>query len=215
MMKLYSVPHSPYASRVRIQVYANDLPIEICEPTGGLGSDTFKAMSPTGRVPMLETDTGNLVESFAIMEYLEEAFPQSSLMPTDGAQRAWVRAVSRYADIDIAKALFPLFLELKLKSGDKEALAANMAALKQTLQTLEGFMLEQYRSEAGKLDLADCALAPILFYVTTVPPIFGEQDILGGLPQVQAWWQWAGEQPVIARVLDEMAVGLKAMLGQG
>ena len=107
-MKLYSVPHSPYASRIRIQILAANLPIEVVAPDGGLGSESFKSLTPTGKVPTLEVDGNFLVESGAIMEFLEERFPEQALMPSEPLQRAWLRSVGRFTDLDLAQALFPL-----------------------------------------------------------------------------------------------------------
>ncbi len=211
-MKLYSVPHSPYASRVRIQVYARGLPVEICQPPGGLGSDDFKALTPTGKVPTLDVDGLCLVESAAIMEYLEESYPHKPLMPVAAEQRAWVRSVTRFADLYLAQALFPLFLELRQRSGDQAKLDQQLGELKVQLQGLEKFLQAGHRGDHQQLDLADCALAPTLFFVVAVPPLFGEPDSLAGLPGVQNWWQWAQQQEPVAKVLAEMQVGLDAMM---
>ncbi|MBB3047950.1 glutathione S-transferase [Litorivivens lipolytica] len=212
-MKLYSVPHSPYASRIRIQILAGKLPIEVAAPEGGLGSESFKAMTPTGKVPALEVDGSTLVESAAIMEFLEERFPEQALMPTDPLQRAWLRSVGRFTDLDLAQALFPLFLELKLKSGDSEAIAKNLDALKARLATLEKFLSQPLAPALSEFGFLDCLLAPTLFYVVKVPAIFGEADILSATPLLKQWWHAAAERKQVAPVLDEMSAGLAAMMG--
>ena len=51
-MKLYQGNLSPFASRVRMQVYAKGLDgkqIEIVAPPGGTGSVEYKALVPTGK----------------------------------------------------------------------------------------------------------------------------------------------------------------------
>lgn len=210
---LYSVPHSPYASRVRIQVRAGNLPVAVEAPEGGLGSEAFKALTPTGKVPTLKVDDRYLVESSAIMEYLEERFPEQALLPADLMQRAWVRSVGRFTDLDLAQALFPLFLELKLKSGDSGAIEKNLAALKAKLAILEKFFAQSDAPDLASFGFVDCVLAPVLFYVVKVPAIFGEADILAATPQLKAWWQRASNHEHVAPVLEEMAAGLAAMMG--
>lgn len=213
-MKLYSVPHSPYASRIRIQILAANLPIEVVAPDGGLGSESFKSLTPTGKVPTLEVDGNFLVESGAIMEFLEERFPEQALMPSEPLQRAWLRSVGRFTDLDLAQALFPLFLELKLKTGDREAIANNLDALKTRLGTLEKFLQQPTAPSLSEFGFLDCLLAPTLFYVVKVPAVLGEADILPDAPLLKQWWQDAAERQYVAPVLDEMSAGLAAMMGR-
>lgn len=212
-MKLYSVPHSPYASRIRIQIRAGALPVSVEAPEGGLGSDTFKALTPTGKVPTLLVDGHYLVESVSIMEYLEERFPEAALLPEKAEQRAWLRAVSRFTDLELAQALFPLFMELRLKTGDKDAIARNISALKDKLAILEKFLQQSNAPELDRFGFLDCLLAPVLFYVEKVPAIFGETAIFAETPQLKAWWQASGAQQHVAPVLEEMAAGLAASMG--
>mgnify|MGYP003131548958 CR=1 FL=1 len=212
-MKLYSVPHSPYASRVRIQIRAGALPISVEAPDGGLGSDTFKALTPTGKVPTLHVDGHYLVESAAIMEYLEERFPDAALMPKNVEQRAWLRAVSRFSDLELAQSLFPLFMELRLKTGDNEAITNNLNALKAKLATLEKFLQQSNAPDLSTFGFLDCLLAPVLFYVEKVPAIFGETAIFDATPHLKTWWQTSNQHAHVNPVLEEMAAGLAASMG--
>ena len=81
-MKLYNVPLSPFAARCRIQIYAKKLPIELVDPPGGLGSESYRRLNPTGKVPALQLDDGFVLpESAVIGEYLEDRFPEPALRP--------------------------------------------------------------------------------------------------------------------------------------
>src|SRR4051794_36445226 len=51
------------------------------------------ARHPLGYVPVLSTPRGNLIESVAILEWLEENYPQPSLLPGDSYDRAHIRAL--------------------------------------------------------------------------------------------------------------------------
>lgn len=59
------------------------------------------ARDPLGRVPVLEIDGLRLVQSIAILEYLEEAYPTPALLPRDAAGRARVRALAMLIAADI------------------------------------------------------------------------------------------------------------------
>ena len=85
-MKLYQADLSPFASRVRIQLYAKQLDVPFADPPGGLSSDEYKKINPTGRVPALEVDGTVIPESTVIFEYLEDRFPEPSLQPAEALE---------------------------------------------------------------------------------------------------------------------------------
>ena len=82
-MKLYGALASPYAARVHMfaMLKGIDLPLE--SAPGGMGSDEYKAINPTGKVPALDTGAGLIAESEIICEYLEEKYPEPALLPAD------------------------------------------------------------------------------------------------------------------------------------
>ncbi len=57
-------------------------------------SDAFKAINPHGLVPALEVGGRVLTQSLAIIEWLDEAYPQPPLLPRDPIDRAAVRALA-------------------------------------------------------------------------------------------------------------------------
>lgn len=68
------------------------------------------SMSPSGRVPLLITDRGQLWESLAIGEYLAELFPQAQLWPTDAWERAQARVYAHemHAGFRHVRETFPM-----------------------------------------------------------------------------------------------------------
>ena len=101
MITLYSLPHSPYSTRCRIAIYHKGLDLEIQPPPGGLKSETYRALVPTKKVPALVTEQGILVESGAILEYLEDRFPETSLRASTAEGRAAQRALISFTDFSI------------------------------------------------------------------------------------------------------------------
>lgn len=57
------------------------------------------AKSPMGKIPFIETENGFLAESSAILDYLEERFPQPAMYPADPFARAKVRELMRIVDL--------------------------------------------------------------------------------------------------------------------
>jgi glutathione S-transferase len=66
--------------------------------------------SPLGKVPFIRTPRGTLCESEAIVQYLEDAFAQPPLLPTDGWERAKVRELTTFIERHlelVARELYP------------------------------------------------------------------------------------------------------------
>lgn len=69
--------------------------------TGEQTAPDYIARNPQGLVPALEVDGAVLTQSLAIIEYLEERFPEPPLLPADPLERARVRAFGLAVACDI------------------------------------------------------------------------------------------------------------------
>ena len=105
-MKLYSFFRSGTSHRLRIALNLKGLAYDYeavdlrREQHLGLA---YKAVHPQGLIPALQTDgnDGLLIQSPAIIEWLEERHPQPPLLPGDPAGRARVRALAAIVGCDI------------------------------------------------------------------------------------------------------------------
>lgn len=106
-MKLYSFFRSSAAYRVRIALNLKGISYETASvhlvKDGGYNKlPAFRAVNPQMRVPALVTDGGDvLIQSLAIIEYLDETHPQPPLLPKDPITRAHVRAIADLIACDI------------------------------------------------------------------------------------------------------------------
>jgi maleylacetoacetate isomerase len=103
-MKLFGFFRSSAAFRVRIALNLKGLPWEdgfIHLRRGDQRREEYLAVNPQGLVPALETDGHTLIQSMAIVEYLDETHPEPPLLPRDPAGRARVRALSAIVACDI------------------------------------------------------------------------------------------------------------------
>lgn len=104
-MKLYSYFRSSAAYRVRIALNLKGLSYETAPVH--LVNDAnkrpeFRAVNPQMRVPALSTPQGEtLIQSLAIIEYLDETHPEPPLLPRDPIARAKVRALAQLVACDI------------------------------------------------------------------------------------------------------------------
>jgi glutathione S-transferase len=89
---LYTADRCPFAARVRITLVEKGLSYESVEIDLQNRPAFMFDKNPTGTVPVLEQDDGFILpESRAILEYLEECFPEPALLPAHVRERARVR----------------------------------------------------------------------------------------------------------------------------
>jgi maleylacetoacetate isomerase len=104
-MKLYDYFRSSAAYRVRIALNLKGVAPErafVHLRRGAQRADDYLAVNPQGLVPSLVTDEGDvLTQSVAIIEWLDESYPQPPLMPADAAGRARVRSLALTIACDI------------------------------------------------------------------------------------------------------------------
>ncbi len=103
-MKLYSFFRSGTSHRLRIALNLKGLAYEQIavdlRREEHLG-DAFKAINPQQFVPVLEADERLMIQSPAIIEWLEERYPTPPLLPGDAGDRAQVRALAAIVGCDI------------------------------------------------------------------------------------------------------------------
>jgi maleylacetoacetate isomerase len=106
-MDLFTYYRSTSSYRVRIALALKALPYEaipvnLIKEGGEHRKAPYLALNPQGRVPLLRTDESGLVpQSPAILEYLDERYPDFPLLPADLAQRARHRSIAAIIGCDI------------------------------------------------------------------------------------------------------------------
>lgn len=104
-MQLFTYYRSTSSYRVRIALALKGLgyqalPVNLLQ--GEQRGADYLALNPQGRVPALRCDSGALlVQSSAIIEYLEECFADPALLPQGAEARARVRAVAALIGCDV------------------------------------------------------------------------------------------------------------------
>lgn len=90
-MKLYTRWQNSAGERVRIALNLKGLSFEYVAAEA-LPSGRYGAINPQGLMPTLEVDSRYIAQSAAILQYLEEVYPEPSLLPVDPVTRAQARA---------------------------------------------------------------------------------------------------------------------------
>lgn len=210
-MKLYSLPLSPYAARVRGAIYAKQLDVEIVPPPADRSAPEFRALNPAGRIPILVLDDGTAVpESAVIVEYLEDAFPEPALRPRTAKDRARVRLITTVTDLYVMNVLLPIFYLLDAGSKDEAAITAEFDKLDAGLAHLESLLRPGAYAYGESVTTADVWLTPVRFTIDGLIGFARRPDLLDRHTAIAAYVDVIQRDPALLRVWQEMTDGLKA-----
>ncbi len=174
-MRLYSYFRSSAAFRVRIALNWKGLayeyaPVHLLKGGGEQFSEDYRRTNPSSLVPVLEDGGHVLTQSLAIIEYLEEQYPEPALLPADPRARAYVRAVALSIACDIhplnnLRVLRYLVREMGVSEQGKDSWYRHWVEL--GLAQLEQFMLSARRSGlyalGDQVTMADVVIVPQIF----------------------------------------------------
>jgi maleylpyruvate isomerase len=169
-MKLYSYFRSSSAWRVRLALSYKHLEHELVTVNLRAGEqlgEPFRGVNPLTQVPVLEVEEGgrtlHLTQSMAIIEYLEERFPERPLLPSDREGRARARQLAEIVNSGI-QPLQNLSLLKLLDAAGADSASVRNGAIVRGLTALEAIAKET----AGRflvrdgVTLADIYLMPQL-----------------------------------------------------
>lgn len=102
MITIIGTPVSPYVRKVLAVLSLKGVPFEIDPITPFFGNDEFASVSPLRRIPVLIDGDATLSDSSVIAQYLDEVWPQPSLLPPTAKARARARWFEEFADTRLA-----------------------------------------------------------------------------------------------------------------
>jgi len=208
-MKLYMVPAAPNPTKVMLYVSeraqaGSPLPIEtvlVNTLKGEQRAPEHLARNPFGSVPVLELEDGSyLVESLAIIMYLEERFPDGALMPQEAQARAQARELERIVELRVALPMSRYVHATNSPLGlapDPKAAQEIEKTLPIALNYLEAKLADGRDCLFGEaVSIADCTLQSGCQFAR-----FGKAELLSDFPGVQAWDARYRERPAAQAVL--------------
>jgi glutathione S-transferase len=210
MRVLYHMPLSPYARKVRLVLAEKRLPFELRLEKVWERRAEYLELNPAGTVPTLVEDNGLVVpDSMVICEYVDEAYPDSSLMGRTLAERIEVRRLTCWFDGKFAGEVTQnLYGEKYLRrltrrgNPDPAAIRTGYTALRYHLDYIS-WLAETRRWLAGSaLSLADFAAAA---HLSTLDFI-GEVD-WSIAPAAKDWYARMKSRPSFRGVLADRVPG--------
>lgn len=208
-MKLYMVPLAPNPTKVMLYLAERaaagaELPVEqivVNTLKGRHKEPDHLERNPFGTLPVLEREDGShLIESLAIVEYLEDRFHEGALREPDVERRARSRDMERVVDLRIAAPMSRYVHAAKSPLGlppDPGAASAIEEGLQAPLDYLEASMADGRSLLTGeRAAIADCTLQAALQFLRYI-----DADLLGGRPKLRAWDARYRERPAARAVL--------------
>lgn len=210
-MKLYGARMSANARRVKIYVAEKGISIEQVDyapPYPEMKTPEFARMSPTGRIPVLELDDGTfVVESIAIVEYLEELYPEPNMIGATPEERVRTRSATLIvSDLVIPIGTYvrnrgttPGFLESRGLSRHPDVAAFFEPTVHRGLAALEAILGDQPFLTGERPMIPDCHAYGVL-HACVAKFNF---ELPESTPRLRAWYARFSERPSAPYQLDE------------
>ncbi len=219
-MKLYSYYRSSAAYRVRIALAIKNLdyetiPIHLLKDGGEQHSSDYLDVNPQKLVPALIHDGKTILQSLAIIEYLEEQFPAPPLLPEDRYLRAFCRSIA----YNIACDTHPLnnlrvlnYLTAELKINDEEKQRWYSHWINTTFTGLEKQLSQLNADISSSLNNRGCyclGATPTLADVLLIPQVFNALRFnvpLTPYPLIHSIYKHCTNQPAFQRAAPERQI---------
>jgi glutathione S-transferase len=193
-MELWNAVACPYCMRVRAALAEKGIPYRSREVDLANRPPELLEVNPRGGVPVLVDGETTVADSLAILEHLDERWPEPPLFPP-----ALDRQAVRDATERVNRAFGPHMM--KLARGSQEERTEALAAVRRALSALDaevppnGFLL-------GTFSAADLALAS---FVTKLPREWRAAQL--GFDRLDAWERVVMSRPAVRDQMAPRAVG--------
>lgn len=157
MLKLYQQPISLNSRRVWIALLEKGLEFELVDMKldGDQFHPDFVSLNPFHHIPVLVDDGFRVIESLAILDYLEAKYPTPAMLPTDAQTLASVRMAEMVTINELVPATNPLFMQMLGVPSDESKLEEAKKKLATGLSFLEKLLGEFSYFGGEQLSLGD------------------------------------------------------------
>ena len=203
-LTLYFHPLSSYCQKVLMALYENDTPFtpHIVDLSDPAASAALKKLWPIGKFPVLRDNASDrtVPESSIIIEYLAQHYPgKTSLVPSDAELARQTRMRDRFYDLHVSEPMGKAVTDRLRPPGknDPHGVEQAKAQLQVAYGMIEAEMGGRRWAMGEALSMADCAVAPALFYANKVMPL------APAFPNAAAYLARLMQRPCYARALSE------------
>ncbi len=205
MIVLCGFPLSNYYNKVKMALLEKG--VDFTEERVGTGSkdEAIRAASPLGKVPFIKTPQGALCESQVIVDWLEAAYPQPALVPSDPYAAAKVRELATFIDLHLelvarelyAQAFFGGTVSENTQERVRKQLDKNIAGFKRLAR------FSPYVA-GDTFTLADCsAWVSLPLVALATKSVLGEDLLAAHGVDWKAYGKRLGERPSAVRITED------------
>jgi glutathione S-transferase len=193
-LRLISHKLCPYVQRAVIVATEKNIPFERIDIDLANKPDWFLALSPTGKVPLLEVEgedaRGQVIfESAVIAEYLDEIGEGERLLPSDPLERARERAWVEIGALALAD-IYRLYT-----AADEATFETERTQIEAKLDRLEKEIAGPWFS-GEKFGLVDAAFGPVFRYLDVFDWRLG-RPLVERSPKIRAWSEALAARPSV------------------
>ena len=209
MLRLHGFAVSNYYNMVKLALLEKGLPFEEVQVLASR-DEAFLAISPRGKVPVLQCEHGYISETSAILEYIEALGQGPALLPKNVYEQARVRELTKYIELYIelparacyAQAFFGLQVDPAIVAKSREELLGGIDALKRL-----GKFAPYVAGES--LSIADLYFLYSVDLAAAVAHKVFAMDLLGDFPKARELLDSFAKNPNVQRI----AADKDAMMG--
>jgi glutathione S-transferase len=211
MITLYGIAISNYYNKVKFALLEKDLEFNEEALSPSQLPETLEK-SPLGKIPFIKCEAGYISESQAILEYLEDAFPEKPLYPLDPYQRAKIREFIQHLELNIeliarrcyGEVLFSNPVTQELKDEVKTKVENGLTGLTRMLKLSPYAFGDQFSA-------ADIVAWPHLQLVGFMTEkLFGENFVTKHIPGIESYLQLIESRPHAKKVNADREEALAA-----
>lgn len=209
---LYHTPLSPFCRKIRILLREKKLDFKLVdEPVWERRQDFFK-LNPAGEVPVMADENQLIISgSYAIGEYLEEAYPDSNFLGKTYAERAEIRRLVTWFDVKFYQEVCqPILFEkvfrkmMDFGAPDSEMIRHGKRNLLYHLDYISHLSAERNWLAGGFISLADFAAAAHLSVLDYLGDV-----VWDNADKTKEWYSLIKSRPAFRPLLADKVLGFK------
>jgi glutathione S-transferase len=215
MITLYGFALSNYYNKTKLALLEKGIPFneEVVRPSQDAA---VLKRSPLGKIPFIKADGGYLSESQAILEYLEDVYPEHPLYPANAFERAKCREFIQHLELNVelvarrlyGEALFGTPVSQETKDEVRQKVEAGLAGVMRLARFSPYALGENFTAAdiVAWLHLGLIAMA--------TQKIYGENLVAAHVPGVADYFQLMESRPYVKQVAEGRDAAIQAVFAQ-